>query len=73
MAAALRHGATIVAVAVVVLFTHLGGARLWDRDEPRNAGCAVEMLARADWVTPVFDGELRTHKPILLYWFIMTR
>ena len=63
---------TIVAlVAVVVVFTNLGGPRLWDRDEPRNAGCAAEMLARGDLITPVFDGELRTHKPILLYWLLM--
>jgi 4-amino-4-deoxy-L-arabinose transferase-like glycosyltransferase len=26
------------------------------------------MLARADWVVPMFNAELRTHKPILLYW-----
>ena len=37
-----------------------------------NAGCTREMLARGDWITPVFDGELRTHKPILLYWLMMT-
>lgn len=66
-----RHVAVILVVATVVLFANLGGARLWDRDEPRNAGCAVEMLARGDFITPVFDGELRTHKPVLLYWFMM--
>lgn len=58
-------------VAAVMLLTNLGAARLWDRDEPRNAGCAVEMLARGDWVTPVFNNELRAHKPVLLYWLIM--
>ena len=67
-----RHILLIVIVGVVVLFSNLGGPRLWDRDEPRNAGCTREMLARGDWITPVFDGELRTHKPILLYWFMMT-
>ncbi len=72
MTSTLRHAAIILTVAVVVLFTNLGGPRLWDRDEPRNAGCTAEMLARGDWVTPVFDDELRTHKPILLYWFMMT-
>ncbi|MFV1966486.1 MAG: ArnT family glycosyltransferase [Pirellulaceae bacterium] len=59
-------------VAAVVLFTNLGGPRLWDRDEPRNAGCAREMLQRNDWVTPVFNAELRSHKPVLLYWLMMT-
>lgn len=59
-------------IAAVMLFTNLGAARLWDRDEPRNAGCAAEMLARGDWVTPVFNNELRAHKPVLLYWLIMS-
>ena len=62
----------MLAVAGLVFFTNLGGPRLWDRDEPRNAGCAAEMLERGDWVTPVFNDELRSHKPVLLYWFMMT-
>jgi len=59
-------------VASVVLFANLGRPRLWDRDEPRNAGCAREMLERGDWVTPMFNAELRTAKPVLTYWLIMT-
>ena len=62
----------LVAVAALVFFTNLGGNRLMDRDEPRNAGCAAEMLARHDWVVPTFNAELRTHKPVLTYWFIMS-
>lgn len=64
--------ALIVVVAAVALFTNLGGPRLWDRDEPRNAGCAAEMLARSDWVVPTFNQELRDAKPVLLYWLIMS-
>jgi hypothetical protein len=30
------------------------------------------MLDRNDWVTPVFNAELRTHKPVLLYWLMMS-
>jgi len=66
------HHAVIIAVAGVVLFTNLGGPRLWDRDEPRNAGCASEMLERGDWCIPVFNAELRAHKPVLLYWLMMS-
>lgn len=62
----------VTVVAGLVLFTNLGTPRLWDRDEPRNAGCAAEMLARNDWVTPIFNDELRDQKPVLLYWFIMS-
>ncbi len=61
----------VLLVAAPVLFVQLGAAKLWDIDEPRNAGCAREMLQRQDYVTPVFNGELRTHKPILLYWEMM--
>lgn len=61
----------VVGLALCVMLTNLGGPRLWDRDEPRNAGCAVEMLAAQDWAVPRFNGELRTHKPILLYWLMM--
>jgi 4-amino-4-deoxy-L-arabinose transferase-like glycosyltransferase len=66
------HLAAISLIAGVVMFTNLGGPKLWDRDEPRNAGCAKEMLERGDWVTPVFNGELRSHKPVLLYWFMIS-
>jgi 4-amino-4-deoxy-L-arabinose transferase-like glycosyltransferase len=29
------------------------------------------MLQRGDWIVPTFNGELRTHKPALLYWLTM--
>jgi 4-amino-4-deoxy-L-arabinose transferase-like glycosyltransferase len=67
-----RDYAVVASVAAFVFFTNLGGARLWDRDEPRNAVCAREMIAAGDWVTPRFNGALRDHKPVLLYWFMMS-
>ncbi len=62
----------VVFIASIVFFTHLGQAQLWDRDEPRNAGCAVEMLQRGDWIVPMFNDELRFQKPVLLYWLMMS-
>ena len=67
-----RHVALLLGACALTLFLNLGGTRLWDRDEPRNAGCTREMLQRGDWVVPVFNAELRTHKPVLLYWLMMT-
>ena len=61
----------LIAVSALIFFSRLGVPPLWDRDEPRNAGCAAEMMAAGDWVVPVFNSELRTHKPVLLYWLMI--
>lgn len=67
-----RHLVLLTLLSAVLFYTRLGTARLWDRDEPRNAGCAVEMLERGDWITPYFNDEIRVHKPVLLYWFMIS-
>lgn len=63
-----------ISIAVVVsgfiYFWALGEPAYWDRDEPRNAGCAAEMMARGDWIVPTFNDELRQQKPPLLYWLM---
>ncbi len=61
----------VLSIASCCFFLNLGGPHLWDRDEPRNAGCAAEMLAAGDWIVPTFNAELREHKPVLTYWFMM--
>lgn len=55
-------------IGASTLLAGLGSSRLLDRDEPRNARCTIEMLEANDWVVPRFNNQLRTHKPILLYW-----
>lgn len=67
-----KHVAIVLLVAITVMFTNLGATRLWDRDEPRNAGCAEEMMRRGDWVVPIFNDQLRDAKPVLLYWLIIS-
>lgn len=63
--------ALVLAVSGLTFFLNLGQARLWDRDEPRNAGAASEMAARGDWIVPTFNDELRAQKPILTYWIML--
>jgi len=58
-------------VVLATLFARLGDSLLWDDDECRNARCSVEMLAAGDLIVPQFHGQLRTHKPILLYWLMI--
>jgi 4-amino-4-deoxy-L-arabinose transferase-like glycosyltransferase len=58
----------VVLVAAAMFYPQLGASGLWDEDEPRNAAASADMLARGDWVVPYFNGQLRTQKPVLLYW-----
>ena len=51
-----------------MLLTRLGGAPLWDDDEPKNAACSLAMLDSGDWVVPTFNGQLRVEKPPLVNW-----
>ncbi|MBL9125927.1 MAG: glycosyltransferase family 39 protein [Planctomycetaceae bacterium] len=61
----------VLAVAAVIFFANLGGARLFDDDEGKNSTCGREMLARGDWLVPTFNQDLRTDKPVLIYWFML--
>ncbi len=61
----------LLIICVVNFLFMLGGHALWDVDEPNNAVCAREMLAAGNWWVPVFNGDLRFDKPILLYWLMM--
>ena len=64
---------TIVAgMALLMFFVGLGTPQLFDEDEPKNAECGREMFVRGDWLVPTFNEELRTDKPILVYWFMLT-
>jgi 4-amino-4-deoxy-L-arabinose transferase-like glycosyltransferase len=71
MSSVVRAQVVLILAAGVVFFTNLGVPKLWDEDEPRNAACAREMAARGDWVVPTFNEELRTQKPVLLYWLMI--
>ncbi len=62
------HYLLLTALAVPLFFWNLGGASLWDLDEGRNLTCAREMMLSGNWIVPTFNGELRDHKPALLYW-----
>ncbi len=62
------HYALLSMVGAFLCLVNLGGPSLWDRDEGRNAGAALEMMESQDWVVPKFNAQLRVDKPALLYW-----
>jgi 4-amino-4-deoxy-L-arabinose transferase-like glycosyltransferase len=64
----LGHCLLLISAGVFLFLVNLGGPSLWDVDEGRNATAAMEMFESGDWVKPTFNGQLRPHKPVLLYW-----
>jgi 4-amino-4-deoxy-L-arabinose transferase-like glycosyltransferase len=65
------HYALLLTAGAALFLVNLGGPSLWDVDEGRNATAAYEMLEADEWVIPTFNAELRSHKPVLLYWLQM--
>ncbi|CAN5136900.1 glycosyltransferase family 39 protein [soil metagenome] len=61
----------LFALLAFILFFRLGATPIYILDEAKNAECAREMMQRNDWITPVFNGELRTDKPPLHYFFMI--
>lgn len=57
--------------ALIVLLVLSASSTLWDRDEPRFARAAVEMMRSGDYLVPTFNGELRPDKPVLIYWLMV--
>lgn len=68
MSARVSHYLLLVATSVALTFPNLGTPSLWDMDEGVNAECTREMMESGTWVIPTFNWDLRTAKPILLYW-----
>ncbi len=62
------HYGVLIFVAALLTVPNLGAHSLWDMDEGVNAECAREMSEAGTWVVPTFNWELRTAKPVLLYW-----
>lgn len=70
-----RLGRVRVAAMVFGLFAVFHALGTWslpliDRDEPRFAEAAREMVERNDWIVPHFNGEYRFDKPPLIYWLM---
>src|ERR671913_2551939 len=60
--------ALIILAPAAVFLVGIGRVHLFDRDEPRNAQAARQMLQSGDWVVPRLLDKVRTAKPPLTYW-----
>lgn len=62
----------LVLLSLLLFFPRLGAESVFQVAEARNATCAREMLDAGNWVVPMFNGTLRTDKPALEYFLMMT-
>jgi 4-amino-4-deoxy-L-arabinose transferase-like glycosyltransferase len=60
--------ATLLLAALGLYLVGNASVPLLDRDEPRYAQCARQMLQSGDWVVPRLFDEIRAKKPPLIYW-----
>jgi 4-amino-4-deoxy-L-arabinose transferase-like glycosyltransferase len=65
-----RRLALIACLGLAIYLLGNSAISLWDRDEPRFAEAAREMMVTGDYVVPHFDGEIRFDKPPLIYWLM---
>jgi len=54
----------------MLLLQNLDEPMIYILDEAKNAECAREMLVSGDYIMPHFNGQLRTDKPPLHYFFM---
>jgi len=52
----------------VFFFLPVGNRGLWDPDEPRYLQVAWEMAHAKQYLIPIFNGALYSHKPPLFFW-----
>ncbi|MBW6502211.1 MAG: glycosyltransferase family 39 protein [Bacteroidales bacterium] len=66
-----RLAAMIFLVSLVIFSAGIRKSSIYIVDESRNAQCAWEMMHSDDHIIPTFNGQLRTDKPPLHYYFMM--
>ncbi len=62
--------AIILALAALTAFANIGGLDVYALDEAKNAEAARAMFESGNYVVPMYNGDLRTDKPPLHYYFM---
>ena len=60
----------IIAICLLLFFSHIGSRPLWDHDEGRHAATSKDMVVSGDWITPTLNGEPFFDKPAFHNWLV---
>lgn len=60
----------LLVLSILISFSNIGGLDIYALDEAKNAEAAREMFESGDYLVPYYNGELRTDKPPLHYYFM---
>src|SRR5438105_7927492 len=65
-----RYLIIVIIAAAALYLVGNSAVGLWDRDEPRYAQTSKQLLQSnpPDWVVPHLLDNVRTAKPIFIYW-----
>ena len=63
-------GVLLFFFSLFLFLQNLDKPMIYILDEAKNAECAREMLVSGDYIMPYFNGQLRTDKPPLHYFFM---
>ena len=58
-------------LSLTLLLLNLDKPMIYILNEAKNAECAREMLVSGNYVVPYFNGQIRTDKPPLHYFFMV--
>jgi 4-amino-4-deoxy-L-arabinose transferase and related glycosyltransferases of PMT family len=60
----------LVILSLLIYFFNLGAFQVWQPNEAFYADASRRMLETKDFITPIYNGELRLQKPPLTYWLV---
>lgn len=65
-----RRFVLVLLLSVVLYAANLWGISVYLAEEAKNAGSAMEMYQRKEWVVSTFNGMAQTDPPVLPYYFM---
>jgi 4-amino-4-deoxy-L-arabinose transferase-like glycosyltransferase len=60
----------LVGLASLAYLVNLGASSIWDANEAYYVETPREMIESGNYITPTFNYEPRTNKPVLSYWIV---